>query len=86
MRADRNPYDSARNDPGRRPNVGPLQFQIISLPIASCHPKEPRSSRAPPSDARLMVTGSLDSRSVCSRDSKDGHSRCSSRGCCHASS
>ncbi len=76
---------SAERAPGRRPKVGPLLCHNISRPIAISHPKDPRSSRALPSDASVSLITLLegDANSL-SRCSSEVHSRCSSSGRCHS--
>jgi hypothetical protein len=57
MRKECRTIDSARNDPGLSPKVGPFHFHKISWPMEIAHPKEPKSSRAPPSEASIKVIG-----------------------------
>jgi hypothetical protein len=45
------PYDSALKEPGSKPNVGPLQFHRVVRSTAIVQPNDPRSVRAPPSEA-----------------------------------
>jgi hypothetical protein len=63
-RAERNPWDSAWNDPGRRPKVGPLHCQRISQAITVSHPQEPRLSWASPSDSSVNLIDSLAERNL----------------------
>ena len=66
------------------PKVGPLHCHSIAHPIAIFHPYDPRSSRAPPSEARKNLMDTPDDRNACSRASVELHSRCYRRGRCHS--